>query len=73
MTDKKLSLYKLAKYTNLEIVMEAQVQASGANQSKLMERYKKSKKSIKTFPQSIVSVLNSSGYFKSFESIFSPF
>lgn len=47
MTDKKLSLYKLAKYTNLEIVLEAQVQSSGANQTKLMERYKKNKKSIK--------------------------
>jgi len=47
MTDQKISLYKLAKYTNLEIVMEAQVQSTGANQSKLMERYKKNKKSIK--------------------------
>ena len=47
MTEKKINLYKLAKYTNLEIVMEAQMQSSGANQSKLMERYKKNKKSIK--------------------------
>ncbi|MHA1669812.1 MAG: CPBP family glutamic-type intramembrane protease [Promethearchaeota archaeon] len=47
MTDQKISLYKLAKYTNLEIVMEAQVQSSGANQTKLMERYKKNKRSIK--------------------------
>ncbi|MHA1104901.1 MAG: CPBP family glutamic-type intramembrane protease [Promethearchaeota archaeon] len=47
MTKKKISLYKLAKYTNLEIVMEAQVQSTGANQSKLMEKYKKNKKSIK--------------------------
>ena len=43
-----LSLYKLAKYTNLEIVMEAQVQSSGANQAKLMEKYKKNKNSIKS-------------------------
>ncbi|MHA1375916.1 MAG: CPBP family glutamic-type intramembrane protease [Promethearchaeota archaeon] len=47
MTKKKISLYKLAKYTNLEIVMEAQVQSTGANQSKLMEKYKKNQKSIK--------------------------
>ena len=47
MSKQKLSLFKLAKYTNLEIVMEAQVQSTGANQSKLMERYKKNKNSIK--------------------------
>jgi hypothetical protein len=47
MTGQKFSLYKMAKYTNLEVIMEAQVQASGANQSKLMERYKKNKNSIK--------------------------
>jgi membrane protease YdiL (CAAX protease family)/predicted permease len=47
MSKQKLSLFKLAKYTNLEIVMEAQVQATGANQSRLMERYKKNKNSIK--------------------------
>ncbi|MHA1669814.1 MAG: hypothetical protein ACTSV5_04455 [Promethearchaeota archaeon] len=45
---KKLNLYKLAKYTNLEIVMEAQVQSSGANQAKLIEKYKKNKNSIKS-------------------------
>ncbi|MBY9018863.1 MAG: CPBP family intramembrane metalloprotease [Candidatus Lokiarchaeota archaeon] len=45
---KSLSLYKLAKYTNLEIVMEAQVQSSGANQAKLMEKFKKNKSSIKS-------------------------
>ena len=43
-----LGLYKLAKYTNLEIVMEAQVQSSGANQAKIMEKYKKNKNSIKS-------------------------
>jgi membrane protease YdiL (CAAX protease family)/predicted permease len=47
MSKQKLSLFKLAKYTNLEIVMEAQVQSTGANQSRLMERYKKNKNSIK--------------------------
>ncbi len=47
MTEKEMGLYKLAKYTNLEIVMEAQVQSSGANQARLMEKYKKNKKSIK--------------------------
>ncbi|TFG03353.1 MAG: CPBP family intramembrane metalloprotease [Promethearchaeota archaeon] len=46
MSKKKLSLYKLAKYTNLEIVMEAQIQSTGANQAKLMEKYKKNKKSV---------------------------
>jgi membrane protease YdiL (CAAX protease family)/predicted permease len=47
MSKQKLSLFKLAKYTNLEIVMEAQVQSTGANQSRLMEKYKKNKNSIK--------------------------
>ncbi|MHA1508562.1 MAG: CPBP family glutamic-type intramembrane protease [Promethearchaeota archaeon] len=47
MTEKELGLYKLAKFTNLEIVMEAQVQSSGANQARLMEKYKKNKGTIK--------------------------
>ena len=47
MSKQKLSLFKLAKFTNLEIVMEAQVQSSGANQSRLIEKYKKNKNSIK--------------------------
>ncbi|NVM44272.1 MAG: CPBP family intramembrane metalloprotease [Candidatus Lokiarchaeota archaeon] len=47
MAKKELGLYKLAKYTNLEIVMEAQVLSSGANQAKLLEKYKKNKASIK--------------------------
>ena len=47
MTEKEMGLYKLAKYTNLEIVMEAQIQSSGANQAKVMEKYRKNKKSIK--------------------------
>jgi membrane protease YdiL (CAAX protease family)/predicted permease len=47
MSKQKLSLFKLAKYTNLEVVMEAQVQSTGANQTRLMEKYKKNKNSIK--------------------------
>ncbi|NVM19621.1 MAG: CPBP family intramembrane metalloprotease [Candidatus Lokiarchaeota archaeon] len=47
MAEKRLGLYKLAKYTNLEIVMESQVQSSGANQAKLLEKFKKNKGSIK--------------------------
>jgi len=47
MTEKELGLYKLAKYTNLEIVMEAQIQSSGANQARVIEKYKKNKGSIK--------------------------
>ncbi len=47
MAEKNLGLYKLAKYTNLEIVMESQVLSSGANQARLMEKYKKNKGSIK--------------------------
>jgi len=47
MTEKEMGLYKLAKYTNLEIVMEAQVQSSGANQARVLEKYKKNKGSIK--------------------------
>lgn len=47
MTEKDLTLYKLAKFTNLEITMESQVLSSGANQARLMEKYKKNKKTIK--------------------------
>jgi len=47
MAEKKLGLYKLAKYTNLEIVMESQVLSSGANQAKLLEKYKRYKGTIK--------------------------
>jgi len=47
MTEKEMGLYKLAKYTNLEIVMEAQIQSSGANQARIIEKYKKNKGSIK--------------------------
>jgi len=47
MTEKEMGLYKLAKYTNLEIVMEAQIQSSGANQARILEKYKKNKGSIK--------------------------
>lgn len=47
MTEKELTLYKLAKFTNLEITLEGQVQSSGANQARLMEKYKKNKSSIK--------------------------
>ena len=47
MAEKELGLYKLAKYTNLEIVMESQIQSSGANQAKLLEKFKKNKGSIK--------------------------
>ena len=47
MNEKEMGLYKLAKYTNLEIVMEAQIQSSGANQARVMEKYKKNKGSIK--------------------------
>ena len=48
MPDTKIGLYKLAKFTNLEIVLESQIQSSGANQSRLLERYKKNKNSVKT-------------------------
>ena len=47
MEEKELKLYKLAKFTNLEIVMESQVQSSGANQARLMEKFKKNKNAIK--------------------------
>ncbi len=47
MTEREMGLYKLAKYTNLEIVMEAQVQSSGANQARVLEKYRKNKGSIK--------------------------
>jgi hypothetical protein len=53
MTEKELTLYKLAKFTNLEITMEGQVQSSGANQARLMEKYKKNKSTIK---QQVIAV-----------------
>ncbi|MFX1402347.1 MAG: type II CAAX prenyl endopeptidase Rce1 family protein [Promethearchaeota archaeon] len=39
--------YSLAKYPNLEILMDAQLSSAGANQAKLLEKYKKNKKSVK--------------------------
>ncbi|MFX1413179.1 MAG: CPBP family intramembrane glutamic endopeptidase [Promethearchaeota archaeon] len=39
--------YSLAKYPNLEILMESQLNSAGANQAKLLEKYKKNKKSVK--------------------------
>jgi membrane protease YdiL (CAAX protease family) len=47
MVDDELGLYKLAKYTNLEIVLESQVLSSGANQARLLEKLKRNKKFIK--------------------------
>jgi membrane protease YdiL (CAAX protease family) len=47
MSKKDLGLYKLAKYTNFEIVLESQILSSGANQAKLLEKLKKNKSSIK--------------------------
>jgi membrane protease YdiL (CAAX protease family) len=47
MAEKDLGLYKLAKYTNLEIVMESQMLSSGANQARLLEKFKKNKSYIK--------------------------
>jgi membrane protease YdiL (CAAX protease family)/predicted permease len=47
MVKRELGLYKLAKYTNFEIVMESQVLSSGANQARLLEKYKKNKRAIK--------------------------
>ena len=47
MAKRELGLYKLAKFTNLEIVMESQVLSSGANQARLLEKYKKNKSTIR--------------------------
>ncbi len=43
----KYKFYSLAKYPNLEILMDSQLASAGANQAKILERYKKNKKSIK--------------------------
>ncbi|MFX0032647.1 MAG: hypothetical protein ACFE9P_08275, partial [Candidatus Hermodarchaeota archaeon] len=43
----KRKYYSLAKYPNLEILMDAQLSSAGANQAKLLEKYKKNKKSVK--------------------------
>ncbi|MFW9947713.1 MAG: type II CAAX prenyl endopeptidase Rce1 family protein [Candidatus Odinarchaeota archaeon] len=45
--DVKYKFYSLAKYPNLEILMDSQLASAGANQAKLLERYKKNKKAIK--------------------------
>ncbi|MFX0179080.1 MAG: CPBP family intramembrane glutamic endopeptidase [Candidatus Hodarchaeota archaeon] len=45
--DIKYKFYSLAKYPNLEILMDSQLASAGANQAKLLERYKKNKKAIK--------------------------
>ncbi|MFX0075686.1 MAG: type II CAAX prenyl endopeptidase Rce1 family protein [Candidatus Hermodarchaeota archaeon] len=47
MDGNELGLYKLAKYTNFEIVLESQVLSSGANQARLLEKLKKNKGTIK--------------------------
>ena len=83
MTEKEIGLYKLAKYTNLEIVMEAQVQSSGANQARVMEKYRKNKGSIKqqAFAMKIVfavmllliSILPVSTYFQVRSILSDPF
>ena len=39
--------YSLAKYPNLEILMDSQLASAGANQAKILEKYKKNKKAIK--------------------------
>lgn len=43
----KYKFYSLAKYPNLEILMDSQLASAGANQAKILERYKKNKKAIK--------------------------
>ncbi|MFX1499275.1 MAG: hypothetical protein ACFFBH_17295, partial [Promethearchaeota archaeon] len=43
----KRKFYSLAKYPNLEILMESQLNSAGANQAKLLERYKKNRKAVK--------------------------
>jgi predicted permease len=47
MKNKKLSLYALAKYTNLEITMESQYLSAGAHQARLLEKFEKNKNYIK--------------------------
>ena len=47
MKNKKLSLFSLAKYTNLEIMMESQYISAGAHQAKLLEKFEKNKNYIR--------------------------
>ncbi|MFX0012397.1 MAG: hypothetical protein ACFE9R_18940, partial [Candidatus Hermodarchaeota archaeon] len=45
---KKLSLYSLSKYPNLEIVLDSQLASAGAHQAKVLEKCEKNKKYIKS-------------------------
>ena len=47
MREKKLKAYSVAKYTYLEALMDSQLQSSGAQQSRLLEKYKNNNKSIR--------------------------
>lgn len=48
MEDEKLKFYSLAKYPNFEILMDSQLNSSGANQARLLEKYERNKNYIKS-------------------------
>ncbi|MFX1274728.1 MAG: type II CAAX prenyl endopeptidase Rce1 family protein [Promethearchaeota archaeon] len=47
MENKELKPYSISKYTQLEILMDSQLQSAGAQQSRLLEKYKKNNKTIR--------------------------
>ena len=47
MVKKRFKLYSLAKYANLEVVMESQYLSAGAHQAKLLAKFEKNKNYIK--------------------------
>ncbi|MBN1802587.1 MAG: hypothetical protein JW891_13830 [Candidatus Lokiarchaeota archaeon] len=47
MSEKKITPYRMSQYTHFEILMESQLQSSGAHQNKILEKYKKNSKTIK--------------------------
>ncbi|MFX0176423.1 MAG: lysostaphin resistance A-like protein [Candidatus Hodarchaeota archaeon] len=48
MEDEKLKFYSLAKYPNYEVLMDSQLQSSGANQARLLEKYARNKNYIRS-------------------------
>ncbi|MBY9014476.1 MAG: CPBP family intramembrane metalloprotease [Candidatus Lokiarchaeota archaeon] len=54
MEEKKgLNIYSLSKFTNLEMILDSQLAAAGAHQSKLLEKCEKNKKYVSTQAKSL--------------------
>jgi len=47
-TERKIKLYSIAKYVNREVFLKAQLDIAGANQARLLEKYEKNKKALRS-------------------------